>query len=132
MKGVDYIADWTEFNSIKTISDFVHALNVQVGWWSKPDGTIMSADERATTCIALIHSEISEALEGIRKDAMDDHLPKRKAAEVELADAMIRIMDLASAYGFNLGEAMKEKLIFNANRQDHKPESRTAPGGKKF
>src|SRR5271157_249593 len=44
---------------------------------------------------ALIHSEISEAMESHRKDLMDDKLPHRKGVEVELADALIRIFDYA-------------------------------------
>ncbi len=40
-------------------------------------------------------------MEGERKDLMDDKLPHRKMAEVELADALIRIFDYAGAYGYD-------------------------------
>src|SRR3954469_13108089 len=66
------------------------------------------------TRIALCHSELSEALEGHRKNLMDDHLPHRKMAEVELADAVIRICDLAGSVGYDLGSAIAEKLAYNA------------------
>lgn len=82
--------------------------------------------------IALIHSELSESLEGDRKDLMDDKLPHRKSAELELADAMIRIADLAGAMGFDLGGAIEEKMEYNLHRADHKPENRILPGGKKY
>lgn len=49
--------------------------------------------------IALIHSEISEALEGERKNLMDSHLPHRRAGEVEMADAYIRILDMIGGLG---------------------------------
>lgn len=82
--------------------------------------------------LCLIHSEISEAMEGHRKNLMDDKLPHRKMAEVELADAVIRIFDLAGAAGFDLGGAMAEKLQYNAARADHKIENRVKDHGKKF
>jgi NTP pyrophosphatase (non-canonical NTP hydrolase) len=52
--------------------------------------------------------------------------------EVELADVLIRIFDYAGAYSFDLGGAMVEKLEYNANREDHKLESRLKPNGKKI
>ena len=82
--------------------------------------------------LCLVHSEISEAMEGARKDRMDDHLPHRKQIEVELADALIRIFDIGGGLGLDLGAAMVEKLAYNRNRQDHKTENRRLDGGKKF
>lgn len=51
---------------------------------------------------------------------------------VELADAMIRICDLAGAHRIDLGRVIAEKLLYNVNREDHKPEVRAAEGGKSF
>lgn len=82
--------------------------------------------------IALIHSEISEALQADRKNAMDNHLPHRLGLEVELADAMIRICDLAGAKGLDLGGAYVEKRAYNEQRADHKAENRAKPDGKKY
>jgi hypothetical protein len=82
--------------------------------------------------IALIHSELSEMLEGVRKDKMDDHLPARKAEEVECADALIRLLDYAAWRKLDIAAAVREKLAYNAQRADHKLENRAAPGGKKF
>jgi NTP pyrophosphatase (non-canonical NTP hydrolase) len=82
--------------------------------------------------LALIHSEISEALEGERKDLMDDHLPHRKMAEVELADALIRIFDYAAGHGYDIGGALVEKMEYNRTRKDHTREARLAPNGKKY
>lgn len=56
--------------------------------------------------LMLIVSEISEAMEAERKSLMDDHLPHRRGAEVELADAVIRLLDMNAGYGFGKFENM--------------------------
>lgn len=104
-----------------------HERSVSAGWW---DGVDLEAI--TPTKLVLIHSEISESMEGFRKGIKDDHLPDRDMMEVELADAVIRIFDLASAHGYNLMDAMEAKMAYNAHRADHKPEARAATGGKKF
>lgn len=103
--------------------------SVDRGWWLdlNPQDPYVFA-----TKLALVHSEISEALEGGRKGKMDDHLPSRKAEEVELADACIRIFDLAGARGLDLYGAIVEKQAYNKQRADHDPSNRAAEGGKKF
>jgi hypothetical protein len=82
--------------------------------------------------IALVHSELSEALEGHRKNLMDDKLPARKMVEVELADAIIRIMDLASGYGLDVANAWYEKMQYNYTREDHTIAHRLGEHGKKY
>jgi hypothetical protein len=117
------------FNAVNVLMDDIHRANVQVGWWdniSVEDANVVPAK------LALVHSEISEALEGHRKGLMDDKLPHRSMIEVELADAVIRILDLAGALGLNLGGAICEKLEYNATRADHKRENRELVGGKKY
>ena len=82
--------------------------------------------------LCLTHSEVSEGMEGHRKGLMDDKLPHRSMLEVELADAVIRIFDLAGAMRMDLGGAIAEKLAFNAQRPDHKLENRMKAGGKAY
>jgi NTP pyrophosphatase (non-canonical NTP hydrolase) len=84
------------------------------------------------TSLMLIVTEIAEAMEGHRKDLMDDHLPHRKMVEVELADAVIRIFDTAGSHGYDLGGAIADKMLYNQSRADHKPAARLAEGGKKL
>lgn len=84
------------------------------------------------TRIALVHSELSEALEGQRKGMQDEKLPHRLAAEVELADAVIRICDLSGIMGYDLGGAIEEKLAYNQQRLDHTLEHRRSAGGKTY
>jgi NTP pyrophosphatase (non-canonical NTP hydrolase) len=82
--------------------------------------------------IALMHSELSEALEAVRKDLKDEKLPHRSGEEVELADLLIRVFDYAGAYGLDLDGAVSEKRAYNRTRQDHSLEARLAVNGKKF
>lgn len=82
--------------------------------------------------LCLVHSEISEAMEGARKNRMDDHLPHRKQLEVELADAVIRIFDMGGEMNLDLGGAIAEKLAYNSVREDHSFAHRQGENGKKF
>lgn len=146
--------------AINELSREIHENNVQAGWWTdlKYDEKVESlmrefglqrsqvekilrklGMERSTLktrnkgeLLCLVHSEISEAMEGDRKDLMDEKLPHRKAFEVELADALIRIFDIAGAYNLDLGGAIAEKRAFNKQRKDHKIENRLKAGGKKY
>ena len=110
-----------------------HKASLDGGWWA--DARLYDAKLMGwlyATKIALIHSEVSEALEGLRKGTMDQHLPHRLSVEVELADAIIRIGDLAGHMGLDVGGAIVEKMAYNAKRADHKAEHRAGVGGKKF
>ena len=82
--------------------------------------------------LCLVHSEISEAMEGHRKMLSDDKLPHRSMLEVELADAVIRIFDMSGGLGLDVAGAIAEKLHYNSTRADHKVENRRAVGGKQF
>jgi len=83
----------------------IHQHNVDVGWWDNNPSLLEK--------IMLIITEIAEATEGVRKDLMDDHLIHRKMEEVELADALIRTLDLGGRMELQLhGEAHKD-IIFD-------------------
>lgn len=116
---------------INVIADDCHAQALHMGWWHSI-ATGKPLDRNVPEMLCLIHSEISEAMEGYRKDKMDEHLPLRKSVEVELADAVIRIMDLTVAMGLDLGGAIADKLEYNASRADHSMAERQKDGGKKF
>ena len=100
-------------------------------WWRDLD-TGEPLERNRGEMIALMHSELSEMLEGVRKGAMDDKLPHLRAEQVELVDLLIRAFDYAGAYGFDLETVFREKMAFNARRVDHTLEHRRAEGGKKF
>jgi len=118
-----YISNQTA-TEVNQLVSLCHGLAVDAGWHKEP--------REIGTMLCLIHSEISEAMEGDRKDLMDDHIPSRKMIEVELADAVIRICDLSGKLKLDLGGALIEKLAYNKQRADHKPENRNSENGKKY
>ena len=134
--------DMDEHYAIETLQRKIHQGNVDAGWWTDLDTLESLAEEcrirtrfgKALVAekLVLIHSEISEAMESARKNLKDDKLPHRSGVEVELADAVIRILDLAGALQLDLAGAIQEKLAYNAVRLDHKVENRKAEGGKSY
>ncbi len=134
-----------QIKALRELQNEIHASNVKAGWWTDltaipEQANLVSHARRGSRLgkaivaekLALIHSEVTEALEGARKNLMDDKLPHRKMIEVELADAVIRIFDLAGALDLDLAGAIKEKREFNQTRPDHKIENRMKDNGKAY
>lgn len=98
-------------NFIRAYNDLarvIHADNVRKGFWNKP----RNVGEMLMLCV----SELGEALEADRKDEMDQHLQGRIGIEVELADCIIRIMDMGVGKEYEVAEALIEKLAYNRTR----------------
>lgn len=117
--------------AITEFSRICHQLSVNAGWYQDPKTGAM-IQRNVPEMLMLTVSEVAEAMEGVRKNKADDHLPHRLSAEVELGDATIRIGDLTACLGFDLGEAIYEKLVYNSRRADHTLTARAADGGKAF
>ena len=97
----------------KTISQLqkdAHLTAKEKGWWDEPRTFL--------ECIALIHSELSEAVECYRKNGLQipgETLTKDDLS-VELADTLIRIFDMCQYYGIDLERALEYKMEFNKSR----------------
>lgn len=104
-----------------TITELVNAAYAtakQKGWHDE--------DRNDAECIALMHSELSEALEAMRKPELKDtHLPHLDAVGVELADTIVRIFDYCGMRNIDLETCVMEKMAYNLKRS-HKH------GGKVF
>ena len=106
-----------------------HQTSIDKGWWDdqapSPDGrTILRARHLTEAVIpeklCLIHSEVSEALEEHR----NGHAPteiyytgeKPEGIGIELADVVIRVLDLCGALGIDLEGMIELKMTYNATR----------------
>ena len=118
------------FEGLLAAQDLAHETATRAGWYTDPQ-TGKLVDRNFGEVVALMHSELSEALEHHRKGTMDDKLTHRSGIEVEFADCILRILDTAKAMGIDVAGALIEKNRYNRHRQDHKLEARKA-GGKKY
>lgn len=113
--------------SIEEMGRRIHAGAVEHGFWPCR-GRSDEPGEETCRClcgarnfgemIALIHSELSEALEAYRKDphGKDEHCPDFTNLEIEMADAVIRILDTSYGMGLRLGAAIEAKMTYNQDR----------------
>lgn len=101
---------------ITTVNGLIHRAyqtSKDHGFWeaASKDETLYKLSQ-----IALMHSELSECVEGVRKDSPDDHLPNRSMEVAELADTIIRVFNYAGGYNLPLAEVLLEKMDYNDAR----------------
>ena len=119
--------------ALNTLQQACYGTAVASGWWNDvKTGEPLQRKKNVPTQLMLMVSELAEAMEGHRKNKMDEHLPHRPSVEVELADCLIRIFDTAAGMGYDITGAVIEKLAYNLKREDHKPVNRANDGGKVY
>lgn len=118
-------------DAMNMLSDICYSASARSGWWHDLN-TGEPLERNKLEMLCLIHSEVSEACEGVRKGINDDHLPQYGMEDVEIADTFVRCFDYVGGHGLKTAEAFVDKLFYNANRADHKAENRKKEGGKKY
>jgi len=94
---------------LEDIQEDISATSHSKGWWE--------TDRSDGEAIVLIHSELSEAVEYLRHgNPASDHIPGFSGVEEELADAVIRIFDLAAERRWDVAGALVAKMEFNKTR----------------
>ena len=134
---MDYYINNLVKDSLNRLATEVQCVNEENGWggdWTRAvddDIAIGSTDQYlrslVTVKLALVHSEVSEAVEALRggcpldknthtQTEAPDAMAKPEGLPSELADIIIRVLDISANLGIDIAFAVAEKVKYNATR----------------
>jgi NTP pyrophosphatase (non-canonical NTP hydrolase) len=96
--------------AINLLAVEIHATAKAKGWYDK-------GERNDFEMLALVHAELSEAVEALRKgNPPSEKIPYFSSAEEEFADAIIRLLDQGYKNNWDLGSAILAKMAYNKTR----------------
>ena len=106
---MDSLVSQVFIDSFNEVAGIAHGNSLNKGFWNKD----LNIGEK----LMLIVSEAAEAMEADRLgNPPDDKIPEYSGLEAELADVIVRIMDLGEGCNLRVAEALIAKMEFNATR----------------
>lgn len=108
-------------SDLRELQNILHAMAISKGWWTEHCdhvGNIQMNPHELAAKLCLIHSEVSEALECVRRGELETFVSEGKpeGLPTEIADVVIRCLDLAGALGIDLADEIERKRAYNATR----------------
>jgi hypothetical protein len=102
--------------TVRELQQRVHKAACEKGWWT--------GERNVGELIALMHSELSEAMEEWREHGVSGRRaweagvePKPVGLGIELADCVIRIADFCERWGLDLTASLEMKMAYNDTRE---------------
>ena len=100
---------------LNVLAHDIHQNALNKGFWEQSQ--FLGYTNDAAIRVALVHSECSELLEAIRKNIKtSEHVPEITGAEEECADTIIRLLDMAAGYGWDIEKSIELKMNYNLGR----------------
>jgi NTP pyrophosphatase (non-canonical NTP hydrolase) len=107
--GVPMTPEEAFITAFNDLAEVIYQDNKEKGFWPEEGRNVGEM-------LMLAVTELAEGMEANRKDQMDDHLPKYSGLTVEIADCIIRLMDMSAGLGLAVAPALIEKLVYNRSR----------------